>query len=795
MSLHSSDIRVYVEWVESAVFAGDSIECIITFKNIATIPTPSEGSHYSSPFGGSVSSENPRLILSVPQKNIHTRNDRSTQPSRGHRTALSLNILNKSGPVKPANPTPQGKPSSFQKGNLHRRSVSIIPVGIAENSSEQGISYGDILERSRRALRGHGRSASLQIFSQKQATVSKRLQMHSFCLPSSSTLDMASRYQQIPFDATLPTHSLKPLPVPSETSLFPPDFQCKKGPKSPSSLSVEKESQDALSPSSHPKDSQSHNQKAIVPTKIHTSAGAVETPRASIECGSLSSNSSETLASEYQPHRQNRTTSQTAESKRLWGSRANDGVKKPPEVLMMAYAQLHGSFTLDSSLINLAPFEEVKRKGVIGSQGGGVIGLETNKRDSGLLRGFGWGNIGDSIGGFLGSGELSSIKDLRETLGSRSIPILSTPQSILFVDLRLGPGESKKFKYSFKLPRGIPPSHRGKAIKIIYKLVIGTQRPGGAKEQQVKMNEIPFRVLGSVDSNGKPIKHDLMSPYIILRDQASVKAISDTNQETLAEDKTLNLSNSSLSDFLSYVNLLLAKPHGDSGSGLLSPTEDLENQDSSCNEEPTNAREAIEMAIFKSNTITGAQQSANKFEISRSGKKVAILMLARPAYRLGESIIAAIDFTDARIPCYAIHATLESSERVDMSIALRSESSILRVTRKTHSSHSESTFFSRRTVFTSTIPITATPEFITSGVSLEWRIRIEFVTARLGYDNRSAQVQSELLEVLSKDERGIVLAPVEFMDCESFEVTIPLKVYGAPDPNEENPSLSNGLTV
>lgn len=61
---------------------------------------------------------------------------------------------------------------------------------------------------------------------------------------------------------------------------------------------------------------------------------------------------------------------------------------------MMGYAQIHGSFVLDASLINQAPFDEVKRKGAVGGQGGGVIGVESHKRDSGLLRSFGWGNIG-----------------------------------------------------------------------------------------------------------------------------------------------------------------------------------------------------------------------------------------------------------------------------------------------------------------------------------------------------------------------------------------------------------------
>lgn len=462
---------------------------------------------------------------------------------------------------------------------------------------------------------------------------------------------------------------------------------------------------------------------------------------------------------------------------------------------MMGYAQIHGSFTLDGSLINQSPFEEVKRKGAVGGQGGGVIGVERNKRDSGLLGGFGWGNFGESLGGLLGGSELSSIKEMRGIASSRSIPLLSTPQSILFVDLRLAPGESKSYKYSFKLPRGLPPSHRGKAIKISYKLVIGTQRPGGAKEQQVKSVEVPFRILGSVNSHGELLGHDLMNPYLILRDQARVKMIQSTSlessQETLIR-ASARPNESTLDDFLSYVDELLTKPRHNPSHGLLSPTEAPRSRRQSSIEEPSSAKEAIDVAILRSNTATEFQQSANRFEITRSGKRVAVVMLARPAYRLGEAITAAIDFTDAEIPCYAIHAALETSEKVDNAIALRSEASILRVTRKIHVTHSESTLFARRVVFSPTIPVSATPEFITSGVSLDWRIRIEFVTPQLS----NGEFFTDLLEEVASDDRGVTLAAAEALDCESFEIAVPLRVYGALAGNaDKDESPGEGLVV
>lgn len=591
------------------------------------------------------------------------------------------------------------------------------------------------------------------------------------------------------------------------------------------------------------------------------------TPRSSGEFYSLSNNSSETLASEYVTQQPLRTQVRSPHYRRT--SNLAPSAAKPPEVLMMGYAQIQGSFTLDGSLINLGPFEAVKRKAVVGGQGGGVVGLETPKRDSGLLRGFGWGNITSSIGELLGGGELSSIKEMRGIANSKAIPLLSTPQSILFVDLQLAPGESKAFEYIFKLPKGLPPTHRGKAMKISYSLVIGTQRPGGAKEQRVKSVDVPFRVLGSVNSHGEILGHDLMSPYILLRDQASVQTVTNPQPKPNSANKPSPSSTSSpstISSFLTYVDDLLTRPphphHPSSHPGaLLSPTAHLSPSssrrpsiislaDSSSHPSygpPPTAKEAIDLAILRANLApaTPHAQSPNRFEIARNGRRVGVVMLARPAYRLGETVSVVVDFAGAEVQCYALHAALETSEKVDASLALRSEASVARVTRKVWASGSEACLFARRAVFAPAIPATATPQFVTSGVGLEWKVRLEFVVpvqplqqqqqqplqqgagegeeegengqgegegqgmlaeeadGRRGSRQASvsaAQGPHPLLEEISRDERGgLVLVGVENLMCESFEVAVPLRVYGAAcnglEKLERDEAMEEGLPV
>ncbi|KKF95755.1 hypothetical protein CFO_g1882 [Ceratocystis platani] len=479
---------------------------------------------------------------------------------------------------------------------------------------------------------------------------------------------------------------------------------------------------------------------------ISATSLADATPRSSIELYALSNNSSETLASEYPAQSFSRNTNGSLRPPHFRRqSILSPGKQTQPEVLMMGFAQLQGSFSLDGSLVNLSPFDQVKRKGVVAGQGGGVVGVETVKRDSGF---FGWGSFKSSISELMGNNELSTIQEMRGAVKSKSIPLLSTPQSILFVDLQLAPGER------------------------------------------------------SVNGRGEILGHDLMNPYIILQDLAKTKALTKSTSRTRTPKKQgPPVPHDTKEGFLAYVGDILqpASPTASGRSVLLSPTAMANSpRRPSMFEEPSSVKESIDLAILRSNMALDGQQSPNKFEIARNGQRVAVVMLSRPAYRLGETVTIAIDFSKSEIPSYAVHAALETTEKIDSSLAVRSEASIHRATRKTVASMSEATLYSRRFVFTPTIPISATPQFITSGVSLEWKVRLEFVvpatppsrsngaaSGKNGGSNggeeggETGRIPHPLLEQISRDEKsGLVMVALENLVCESFEVAVPLRVYG-----------------
>jgi hypothetical protein len=146
-----------------------------------------------------------------------------------------------------------------------------------------------------------------------------------------------------------------------------------------------------------------------------------ETPRSSVDFYNMSNSTTETLLSEYDP----RGTSRLLRP--LHGRRHSlmPVGPKASETLMMGYAHVMGTFVLDGSLIQTSAFEDVKRKGVVGTHsGGGVVGVETSKTDGGFLSGFSWG-----FGGLLGGGRMSSIAEMKT--------IASTSARRPFIDLLL----------------------------------------------------------------------------------------------------------------------------------------------------------------------------------------------------------------------------------------------------------------------------------------------------------------------------------------------------------------------
>lgn len=148
----SSDIRVSVEWSNSTVFAGEDIECHITFRNIA--PRAGAASRHASN----------RIVVPA--------NDRSRKTSQltpkiptvaqNHRPALSFSQSSINAREHDSWLQTQAKTAS-ENSVSHRRSVSIISLGQSESIVEESQSQESFTSVPKRSPKGHSRAASLQL--------------------------------------------------------------------------------------------------------------------------------------------------------------------------------------------------------------------------------------------------------------------------------------------------------------------------------------------------------------------------------------------------------------------------------------------------------------------------------------------------------------------------------------------------------------------------------------------------------------------------------------------------------
>ena len=808
-----SDIQVFVRLNEPSVFAGEDLECTITFMNVANIqaetpnPDGGPGKHKrrvslveqpgssSRSRGGVWNTDNPRLAAA---NFLSARNS----ATRAHRATASLSISPSTGnsfvsPVAPARGNSFVRPT--QK---HRRSISIISPGSPDVAEEYEVVQKTQSPQGSSSSSKHRRVSTIQTLPERSAggrsgsTSSKLARCSCFSIAIDTLLptahfpqtyswkliligrltqdDLAKQLSKIKNGAS-PHSAHGESRRPSPSFMFPSDPVF-----SPNEEYVQllKSGQGTASPTSR----QTSHPKSLEPFsrlgKVVSGNSLASSARSSGEFHSLSNHSQETLASEQASMVSERPQFPSARIRQHYRM-DSASVRRPETVtLLMGYAQVCATFTLDGSLVDQSPFEVVKRKGFLGGQaGGGVVGVKTPEASSTFFGSFNFNSIGESLGGLLGGAELSSLKEMKSIVSSRAVPLLSTPQSLLFVDLRLAPGQEKTFSFKYTIPQGLPSSHKGKALKVVYNLVIGIQgTPSDREAKAVRQVNVPFRVFSGVNQDGEIFGHDLMQPYVVLNDGAKVELIDSTSQGSGQKPVSGTSSESSTADFLSFVDNLLDKNRRrQSSSGALDAAQLLGKPKNLCQ-----AKYAINRAILFSNQLTGdGDRAVNRFEIARNEKPVAVIVLNRASHRLGETVTATVDFTETRLRCFSLRSTLETTEKINPALALRSATSIARVTRRIYASQFENILFAKRTVFSPFIPVGATPTLLTSGVNLNWALRFEFATVvQMSHHESDEAEEYSLLEEVVRDERGIIEAAVESAECETFEVSIPITVYG-----------------
>lgn len=215
---------------------------------------------------------------------------------------------------------------------------------------------------------------------------------------------------------------------------------------------------------------------------------------------------------------------------------------------------------------------------------------------------------------------------------------------------------------------------------------------------------------------------------------SSLNGLTSNNEsKRLARDNPQSDNKETLSDFMSYVDGLLSYKNGNVVASRIirspspsSPPEFL--VPSNGNSARSSCRESVDLAIQRNSISADGIALNNMYEIARNKLKIASVVLSKPVYKLGETVVMILDFAGAVLPCYHVVANLETTEAIDSEIAHRSPQFNERATRKVYVQSSFSTIACQRASFSFCIPTTATPQFDTSYISSRWSIRIEFVT-------------------------------------------------------------------
>lgn len=587
----------------------------------------------------------------------------------------------------------------------------------------------------------------------------------------------------------------------------------------PSHSRVESRSEHAI-PSGAPRASLS-----VTPRTQQTQSNGNPSPPAPSHTRRLSMQLASTLRGFYSLGNDSRENTRSPGSRSDLGRSSSFSTSLRPTVesLFMGYVQLQGYFQVDQTLIDTSVFQHARTHGIIVGRRGLEYSSEIQNgpnQSNGLLR---------NIGNFLFSTETTPTDGKQHaTELSDEIPIFTTPQSLLFVDLKLSPGESRSYSYHVTLPKELPPSCRGKSIKIMYNMVIGTQKtPSRPGLPTPRIILVPFRLFSYVDPEGFQPTHDLSNPIVVARDESSVLELEGRRSslksfEALSEYRRTSHSTSSkpnpekvLEDklqFEQYVDNLLE--HGSSWPGaspmqskrnsfdpamvLLgrrrSSTLSLKQGDKSKNEDGDeglgySVKDNINYFV-KYYTQMGPQLSPDpqadsehpvprsfpfkfSYDIVRKDKKISTVNFSHSVYRVGDEIVAVLDMSDADIPCYHVTATLETTERIlDSSICLESETKTQAITRRIYSHYVTSCFSASKTHIQLTIPSTATPQFSTSLISLNWSVRLDLITAAA----KTKHGQS-LFKTSNQDESCHIYTAKPVLPCESFSCRIPIHVY------------------
>ena len=418
------------------------------------------------------------------------------------------------------------------------------------------------------------------------------------------------------------------------------------------------------------------------------------------------------------------------------------------ETLALGFVQLVGYATLDQTIVKPDEALEATRK-LLQTGGGGL-----------------------------------SLAEVYESLKeAKAFPILVSAPVVLFGSLEMFQGQKMEYVFETVLPSIIPPTHRGRILKVTYKLILGIQKTIYEKPFLV---QLPFRVQNFVMEDGYPQEYNMEFPIVLSKEQLNVYSLEDF---TIKKPRASSMSRKSRT--FDVMDIIKRSESGELGDMFKSKTHIL--TDNNTGKTMTN------IACFLSQTPKVT------VDIRKNQQPICRLILRRASFRIGDTIHFSLDFSQANIPSLHVSVFLDQIEVVEPKYLTRKQETIKHLTRRTFAEYHEYCVNTRRLVGFLTIPPGASADFFTSYVSSRWQIRLEFITvldpkADIYREQRPA-VANKPVSVSIPASSGVQLSPsktnapqlplpqnkldmiasrftslVDEVQVESFECNLPVRV-------------------
>ncbi|KAI9184575.1 Golgi membrane exchange factor (Ric1p-Rgp1p) subunit [Blastocladiella emersonii ATCC 22665] len=364
---------------------------------------------------------------------------------------------------------------------------------------------------------------------------------------------------------------------------------------------------------------------------------------------------------------------------------------------------------------------------------------------------------------------LQSVRKHAATLGTlftpNEYPVFVSAKSVLFVNLTLAPGESKSYTYSCLLPLELPPTFRGgRALRVSYRAV--AQVVAAPTTPPVTV-QAPFRLFPALEDDGHAPCYDLLAPVVQVRDVAKVTdGPSGKGGDTEPPARTGIVASRSHEEIVDFLKSL-------DDACAIDPDDDEDLHDGGASR--------ISGGDFVDRFVNGGwMRKVNElvlrspsvvFDIAREDGRVAKLKLRRTLFRLGDTLTGVVDFRDAAIATHRVSIFLESSEFVESSVAARTPEQIKSLTTKLISHVHENVTSLAVLPFELVVPESVSPTLATTGVSLNYHLRVELVT-RVHLDRSQFKLSAA-------NERSACLVGEPQVDVDVFSCVLPVRVVPA----------------